>query len=768
MRKGKSMSLFLKLFMAFVLILVIPVLLVSITYFTNTLAYFRKELFHNNTEKLFMAQGYIEASLNEIQNDIKQIALSKSIENLNRVQQNTTDTGKNIPLISDALQLLYSTRISNPKIHSIYLYDYNTRNIYTSDRIVMKEYEFHDTDWIWEYGEKKSSLLWMKTRKCGIPPTSKNTAKNSLTGEEKVITMVYPAVFISSFNGLIAVNIKESEISKVLEESVVKPVGEITVMNQKGHVIISSKKDLAMADISEISYISDILRTEARTGFLPVEAEGKSYLVNYAKSDYNDWIFVNMYSFESILSGIDSLRNIFIFIACAMTLLGIPSCYLISKKLYNPVKGIIENIRSQKGIKIVQSKNEMTVISSALNDILKQGNQFRSYLERNTRKLRESSLLSLLYGNVNHESIQDLPFTEDYFLCIVVSIDHAHRFMHRNTPEERYYTKEFILKVYEDILNESWKCAGVQFEKENLVFILNFTESRAVRAQAELEPILSGIKKKIYEVIDGTVTTAVGNYYKGRSKIESSFTEARNLLKYRMLYGSDKILTAWSVNHEPDMEYYYPASLEKHIFNYLKLGMREELRGTFNAFIDEIRNRNLSYDNIIQAIHQLIGEIVKYMLNEHLNPVDVFSTKTSLYQHLSTLGTLDEIRLWLNNIFVSILDYVEIRDGTQNKYIILIQDYFQNHYQEDVSFEELSARVGISYSHLRKLFREELNTTIIDYLNTLRIEKSKRLLKDTNSSLQEIAASVGYNNIQSFKRFFKKYEGITPAEYRKI
>ncbi|UZQ86925.1 helix-turn-helix transcriptional regulator [Thermoclostridium stercorarium] len=61
-----------------------------------------------------------------------------------------------------------------------------------------------------------------------------------------------------------------------------------------------------------------------------------------------------------------------------------------------------------------------------------------------------------------------------------------------------------------------------------------------------------------------------------------------------------------------------------------------------------------------------------------------------------------------------------------------------------------------------------MNMSITDYLNTYRIEKAKNMLKNSNLNLEKIALSVGYNNIQSFKRYFKKYEGITPSEYRKI
>ena len=55
-----------------------------------------------------------------------------------------------------------------------------------------------------------------------------------------------------------------------------------------------------------------------------------------------------------------------------------------------------------------------------------------------------------------------------------------------------------------------------------------------------------------------------------------------------------------------------------------------------------------------------------------------------------------------------------------------------------------------------------------DYLNRIRIEKAKQLPSETDISLTEIAERVGYNNAQSLQRFFKKYETVTPGEWRRM
>ena len=99
-------------------------------------------------------------------------------------------------------------------------------------------------------------------------------------------------------------------------------------------------------------------------------------------------------------------------------------------------------------------------------------------------------------------------------------------------------------------------------------------------------------------------------------------------------------------------------------------------------------------------------------------------------------------------------------------YLADIIQYISNNYKNDIGINDISEHVGLSYSHVRKIFKDELRENIIEYINKLRIKEAKNLLSNTNLSIKCIATDLGYNNDQSFTRFFKKYEGITPGDYR--
>lgn len=93
--------------------------------------------------------------------------------------------------------------------------------------------------------------------------------------------------------------------------------------------------------------------------------------------------------------------------------------------------------------------------------------------------------------------------------------------------------------------------------------------------------------------------------------------------------------------------------------------------------------------------------------------------------------------------------------------------YIQHNYQKNLKLETLAQLFGYNSSYLGRLFTKKLNVNFNAYLDQVRIAKAKELLDDGSLKVYEIAERVGYNNVDYFHRKFKKYEGTSPAEYRK-
>lgn len=87
---------------------------------------------------------------------------------------------------------------------------------------------------------------------------------------------------------------------------------------------------------------------------------------------------------------------------------------------------------------------------------------------------------------------------------------------------------------------------------------------------------------------------------------------------------------------------------------------------------------------------------------------------------------------------------------------------------EQLNIPEIAESVNMSESYFRRLFYEVYAVSPVQYINTLRINRAKELIRCTSDSFTSIAASVGFSNVYYFSRMFKKKAGCTPSEYRSI
>lgn len=93
-------------------------------------------------------------------------------------------------------------------------------------------------------------------------------------------------------------------------------------------------------------------------------------------------------------------------------------------------------------------------------------------------------------------------------------------------------------------------------------------------------------------------------------------------------------------------------------------------------------------------------------------------------------------------------------------------EYIKFNYSHIISLDDLADAAHTSKTTLTNLFKELFDTTPIRYVNTIRMQKAKELLVNTDTSISEIAELAGFQSIHYFSRFFKNKENLTPVEYR--
>lgn len=80
---------------------------------------------------------------------------------------------------------------------------------------------------------------------------------------------------------------------------------------------------------------------------------------------------------------------------------------------------------------------------------------------------------------------------------------------------------------------------------------------------------------------------------------------------------------------------------------------------------------------------------------------------------------------------------------------------------------DVAAKFGYNEGYLSHTFTRYTGMTLKQYILKLKMDEANRLLYDTNLSITEVAQAIGYRDVHNFSRFYKKYTGITPSDYRK-
>ena len=109
-----------------------------------------------------------------------------------------------------------------------------------------------------------------------------------------------------------------------------------------------------------------------------------------------------------------------------------------------------------------------------------------------------------------------------------------------------------------------------------------------------------------------------------------------------------------------------------------------------------------------------------------------------------------------------------IFESPNKKYIVQqMLRYFNEHYQEKISLDQIAKNMYLSTFYLSKIFKSEIGESPINYLIELRMEKARDLLlNEPQLSIQSIASNVGYEDVYHFSKLFKKHFGISPTKYR--
>lgn len=204
--------------------------------------------------------------------------------------------------------------------------------------------------------------------------------------------------------------------------------------------------------------------------------------------------------------------------------------------------------------------------------------------------------------------------------------------------------------------------------------------------------------------------------------------------------------------------------MEIKLLNNIKAGNGETARQLVKEYMDDFtRHGFIGISMVCDLIY-----IVQKAMEEVKNRQDELAARAkdlneSLYRYDRSaegiLVVLDEFIDWACEVVRA------NKESANNQLAQSIIQYIETNYNKDISMLELADKFHLSYKYLSRYFKDQTGINITDYIHIVRIRQAKTIIKENKDKrILDICKIVGYENIQTFRRNFKKFEGVTPTE----
>lgn len=661
------------------------------------------------------------------------------------LKTNYVNVSKAMAVLKELLNLNQSV----DGVYSSFFYLDDANYVISTDKGITSLDKYESIDWLNE------ALLEQKGIRGVWYPRKLDSGVN-------VLSFALPLNRLSTATrGTIVVNLKESQIQQYLQSTKSGKQGYL-LMKPTGAIISHHDKNLLLKNAYAEPFILDISR-QAPEGYMFREHDGERLLYAWSRTKEFGWTNVGIYSVDELMNKPHALQRSIILLTIVIIFAGSILTVFIATWLSRPARELVRAVRGRINPG-VQDKNELAFLDAAFRRMQEEEEGLYKLLSIHEQDAQSYAIHRLLRGEVTPQAEEIFP--DLHFLVAVVSINGYRNYISRNNPETRSYHRYLLISKCDHLFPSSVSARCVYHGDGQFAILINYRQDEDDSQSIDIHAALEMIKDHAAELLEHSVTIGVSRPADSIRLVSDRLAEALEAIKQRMIVGSGGI-TYWKEEEGRDKKYIYPANSERRILNFLDQGNLDSIIEELRIIRDDIHSAEyVSYDNILFIYHQIVGVTIKHLRENNVSTARIFSRRGNIYAAFASFDTLDELEEYLIGFYSEIVHYLTRSPGGTHKYAERIILYLNEHYREEVVFDEMAKEIGISYSYMRKIVYEQTGKSLSDYLNLLRIEKAKELLVDSNLSIAQIASEVGYINVRSFNRLFRKFEGMPPSSYK--
>jgi AraC-like DNA-binding protein len=532
------------------------------------------------------------------------------------------------------------------------------------------------------------------------------------------------------------------------------------ILNGRGGIAASSGR------------IADIIpeRLETGEGALHKKIGNERYVISYINSKVNKWQYVSVMPETKYMGKLNYVRNTVVLGIILMLVIGIFLTWYFMKRNYAPISKLV-GIFDERDSGV----SEYEFLEKSIGKALSERNALNYQLDRRNLDFFKSYLTKILKGvqrdaETIRKDLADIgvTFKSNYFCAALFSYS-------ANNKDYKRSEAVFILtNVIEELVNRHYFGNMTELDDGLTGCLINIEDEEKITIlKDDLSEITETARKFIKQNFDIDFTVSAGRVAEDISAVWVSAEEAQEVLKYRQVLGISKNLMFYDeiadLTHD---NYYYPVLKEQQLINFIKTGDYGGAKEITDEFFD--KNFRQSGDISLTTVQCLLTNLTTTMIRAvgemflgssvnitgELDPVSrLLPCKTIGEMEAETDGFLKKLCGEVAKINSDNSNWIK------NDVIPYIDKEVCN---PNLNIAGTAVRFNVHPVYISRLFKEKMSIGILDYINGIRIEKAKELLKNQKTNVDETALSVGYTNVRTFTRIFKKLEGITPGKYKEL
>ena len=635
-------------------------------------------------------------------------------------------------------------------LHSVYFYDNTTGRIYNSNAGCYDFNSFYDTEWLKEMTDSYS------VQQLPLRYSMNDEALYSRSDSfyKQYNDLVLTLVIKGKPDFYLAANISINKLFKDISDTF-----EMNEGSQEFFFAANGKVIEGTSEYGDPGLLYD-------TGFVP-NAQEVSFIrdndrIFYAKAiGYGDIICFTSYSARDIYQESQHLEKYIVIVCIGLLIFLLVVSIYMAKRLYQPINMLYSDFSN--GTKLLQKEDIHDEIE-LLKHIFSEMNTFNSNAKLKLKQFDEITR-AFRFRNFleRNQSLKDFMKDHPYLfdgngngLCemLVLKLDMTAREM---PTEEEMLFRLNLQEVLRTYLQSSLKGILTKNSHDHLVLLYRIHEGQ------DAEQIRRVLTDTTIKLTNEGAYFALSKPIRKAEEILSQYQILLQLIETAYFLGWNyEIITEERIekSENSDEKYDTILNIKASFISAVVSQDRTEADKLFEKLENELRPLSEA-----SRIKDICGRIMVDLDHEfHFSK----SLGDNLLKALNENETLPHMLVFMKNILEQVCSQYGRNDAKENHYCELAKKYLDENYMRDMNITDVADHLDISYSYLSKIFRTKTGTTLTDYLNNARIEKSKEYLANTFLNIAQISEKVGYNNAQSYQRFFKKYMNITPGDYRKL